>query len=128
MDKKIHKIILIEDDRTMLSLLQTLLQMEGYQVVITEAGTLDGMFAAVQTEHPDLAMIDVHLHEINGFDLLARIRQNESLKNMRVIMSSGMDFRTDCLKNGADEFILKPYMPDDLISLIRQFDSTKSEK
>jgi DNA-binding response OmpR family regulator len=120
MDNKIHRIIIIEDDKTMLSLLRTLLQMEGFDVVSVEADSLDGMFSTVLTEQPDLALIDVHLHDINGFDLLARIRQNENLNKMRVIMSSGMDFRTECLNKGADEFILKPYMPDDLISLIRQ--------
>lgn len=121
MEHRTPKITIIEDDKTMVSLLETLLQMEGFQVATIEPDSLDGMCSKVLAEQPDLALIDVHLHDINGFDLLARIRQNESLKNMRVIMSSGMDFRTECLNQGADEFILKPYMPDDLISLIRQF-------
>ncbi len=115
-----HKIIIFEDDVTMLSLLNTLLKMEGFEVVSTQADDLEKMVSTIQAEQPDLAMIDVHLYDINGFDLLDRIRQNDQTNKMRVIMSSGMDFRTECLNRGADEFILKPYMPDDLMSLIHR--------
>jgi DNA-binding response OmpR family regulator len=38
---------------------------------------------------------------------------------MRVIMSSGMDFHTRCLQAGADDFLMKPYMPDDLVKLLK---------
>ena len=61
------KIMLVEDDATMLSLLQTLLQMEGYQVVKMIDESLDGILSTFRQEKPDLALIDVHLRELNGF-------------------------------------------------------------
>ncbi len=112
------KIMLVEDDATMLSLLQTLLQMEGYQVVKIKDESLDGILSTFRQEEPDLALIDVHLRELNGFDVLRRIRKDTALANTRVVMSSGMECRTECLNYGADDFILKPYMPDDLIDVI----------
>jgi DNA-binding response OmpR family regulator len=118
MDLLMPKIMLVEDDATMLSLLQTLLQMEGYQVVSMKDDSMDGILSTVRQEGPDLALIDVHLREINGLDVLRNIREDTSLAKTRVVMSSGMECRRECLNYGADEFILKPYMPDDLIDVI----------
>lgn len=114
------KIILVEDDPTMLSLLQTLLEMEGYQVIKIKNEIQQDILSVMQQERPELALIDVHLRQLNGFDLLQGIRKDEYLKDTRILMSSGMDLRNECLQKGADGFILKPYMPDDLIHAIQQ--------
>ncbi len=112
------KIMLLEDDATMLSLLQTLLQMEGYQVVKMKDESLDGIMSTIRQEAPDLALVDVHLKELNGLEVLRKIRKETALAGTRVVMSSGMECRNECLNYGADDFILKPYMPDDLIDVI----------
>jgi len=75
---------------------------------------------AMRLEQPEAVLLDVHLRQFNGFELLHLIRQDEDLKDTRVIMSSGMDFSTRCLDEGADGFLLKPYMPEDLIDEIRK--------
>jgi len=110
-----HKIMLVEDDATMLSLLSTLLQIEGFDVVKVKQDSLEGILNEMRLEKPSLALIDVYLRAASGFDILRTLRQDPELKNMRVLMSSGMDFREQCLQRGADDFILKPYMPDELI-------------
>ncbi len=115
-----HKVLLIEDDGNMLCLLQTLLEFEGFQVIQYNDGTIEGILTAMQLEMPSLALIDVNLPHVNGLNLLKRIRQDSSLKGMHVLMSSGMDYSSECLQEGADDFILKPYMPDDLIRTIQQ--------
>jgi DNA-binding response OmpR family regulator len=114
------KVLLIEDDPTMLILLSTLLEMEGYQVVkLKHEETIDELLALLRREKPDAAMVDVHLHQVNGFDLLARARQDPKLKHVHILMSSGLDVSHECIEAGADDFILKPYTPDDLIHRIR---------
>jgi len=113
------KIILVEDDTTMLSLLQTLLQMEGYQVSQVSADELEGIVSEIKSEKPDLALIDVHLRQINGLEIVKQIRQDAGLKDIYVLMSSGMDVGHKCLEAGADGFLLKPYMPDELIKKIQ---------
>jgi len=107
--------MLVEDDATMLSLLSTLLQIEGFDVVKVKQDSLEGILNEMRLEKPSLALIDVYLRAASGFDILRTLRQDPELKNMRVLMSSGMDFREQCLQRGADDFILKPYMPDELI-------------
>jgi DNA-binding response OmpR family regulator len=115
-----HKILLVEDDPTMLGLLQTLLQMEGFQVSLANEDGLEEIVSQVRREMPILALIDVHLRHISGLEVLKRIRQDAELKDMGVLMSSGMDVGDKCLEAGADGFILKPYMPDELIKKIHK--------
>jgi DNA-binding response OmpR family regulator len=115
-----HKILLVEDDTTMLTLLQTLLQMEGFEVVLASEDELEKIISEIHQEKPTLAMIDVHLRYISGLEILKRIRQDVELKEICVLMSSGMDVGDKCLEEGADGFILKPYMPDELIKKIHK--------
>jgi DNA-binding response OmpR family regulator len=115
------KVMLIEDDNTMLTLLGTLLRFEGFEIAqLDNDDHPDDILQAMRLEQPDAVLLDVHLRQFNGFDLLHRIRQEVDMRNTRVIMSSGMDFSTRCLKEGADGFLLKPYMPEDLIDEIRR--------
>ena len=57
---------------------------------------------------------------INGFDLLQRIKEEPGLEMVKVIMLSGTDLRIESRISGADEFIIKPFMPDELIQKIEK--------
>jgi DNA-binding response OmpR family regulator len=113
------KIMLIEDDATMLGLLKILLEMEGFSVANPQEDHPDQIIETIRQEKPALILMDVHLRGMNGFDLLRKIQEEPDFKDMKVLMSSGIDFHDDCEKAGADGFILKPYMPDQLIQRIR---------
>lgn len=116
----IPKVLLIEDDYTMVSLLATLLRYEGFNVAQLENDeNLEAIMDTVRRENPAAILMDINLRQVNGFDLLKCIRNDETLKNTCVIMSSGMDFRHQCKMEGADEFLLKPFMPEELIQYIR---------
>ena len=115
-----RKVMLIEDDRTMLSLLTTLLQLEGFDVVTPVNDQPDSILETIRQHHPDVALLDVNLRQCNGLELIQSLRTDDELKNQRVIMSSGLNLEDECLKAGANSFLLKPYMPDDLINLIKQ--------
>ena len=112
--------MLIEDDAVMLSLLQTLLEYEGFQTVqLNGERSVEEILNRVRVDKPELILLDVHLGHINGLDLLRRLRNDNELKSIRVLISSGMELRAESLVDGADGFILKPYMPDELMSRIR---------
>ena len=112
------KILLAEDDPTMISLLKTLLKMEGFDVVMLDVNA--DVPAAVKQEKPDTVLMDVHLGGQNGLQILEAIRKDHDLANVRVVMTSGLNMREECLSRGASAFLLKPFMPDDLISVLKQ--------
>ncbi len=113
---KSSKVMLVEDDATMQAVLRTRLEIEGFQVAMAQARhQLDELVKSIHNERPDVLLLDVHLREISGFDVLQRIRADADIARARVIMTSGMDVKDRCMAAGADDFLLKPYMPDELM-------------
>lgn len=102
----------------MMYLLKTLLNLEGYEVVTLDI--TDDVIGKARSENPDVLMMDVHLAGKNGVDVLTQLRTHEDLMDIFVIMSSGMNVEYECRDAGANAFLLKPFMPDDLIAVIRR--------
>ena len=114
------KIAIMEDDATMLSLLKTLLEFEGFQAFhVDHARRMPQVMEALQIAMPDLLILDIHLDQINGFDLLRDLRRDQNFKPMRILVASGRELSRECYQAGADGFIMKPFMPDELIGQIR---------
>lgn len=112
------KVLLAEDDYTMISLLKTLLKMEGFDV-ITALDRKESFLEVVRQEKPDVILLDVHLGDRNGLELVRDLRADQQLKDTRVIMCSGINMEAECLAGGADDFLLKPYVVDDLLRKLR---------
>ena len=111
------KVMLVEDDATMQAVLRTLLEIEGYQVALApNKSRLDELIQSICDASPDILLLDVHLRDLSGYDVIKRIRDAASIANTRVIMTSGMDVKERCIAAGADDFLLKPYMPDELMN------------
>jgi DNA-binding response OmpR family regulator len=113
------RVLLVEDDYTMLSLLTTLLKIEGYRIIPLEDDSENGIVQAICIHLPDIVLMDVNLRRASGLEVIRRVRQNEACQGVHILMSSGMDYSFECLEAGADQFILKPFMPDELIRLIQ---------
>jgi CheY-like chemotaxis protein len=111
------KILLAEDDLTMVSLLKTLLKMEGFDVLALNTGA--DVPAEVGQEKPDVLFLDVHFGNQDGVEIVQAIRDNQDLASVRVVMTSGMNVQEECLRGGANAFLLKPFSPDDLIRLLK---------
>jgi DNA-binding response OmpR family regulator len=112
------KVMLAEDDASMMYLLKTLLTLEGFEVVTLDI--VEDVIGAARSLKPEVLLMDVHLAGKNGVDVLVEMRKQEDLKDLIVIMSSGMNLEYECRDAGANAFLLKPFMPDDLISVIRR--------
>ena len=110
--------MIVDDDRTMNSLLQTLLELDGFSVVLCPQG--NQVLSTATAQKPDVILMDLHIGEVDGIDLLRQIRQHPELKAMPVVMSSGMDREDECKAAGANAFVLKPYPPDQLSSTLKQ--------
>ena len=113
-------ILLAEDDETMVSLLKTLLTLEGFDVASVDTAEKN-LLSRVRNRTPKVLLLDVHLPHENGVDILRALRKDGELADTRVVMTSGMNLKDECIASGADAFLLKPYMPDDLIQILRQY-------
>jgi CheY-like chemotaxis protein len=111
--------MLVEDDPTMRSLLKTLLELEKFQVIAQSDLQENNILTLVLEEQPDVLIMDVNLRNTNGINVLQQLRSAESTPTIKVLMVSGQDLQQECLNAGANGFLLKPYMPSDLIQWIR---------
>ncbi|GAP21153.1 response regulator [Leptolinea tardivitalis] len=118
MDEK-QKVLILEDNAMMRSLLQTLLELENF-LVTGPSFPLDDPIQLIKDITPDVILMDVNLPGTSGLALLDQLRKMDELKNVKIIMSSGSDKKQESMKAGADAFLMKPYMPDDLINLIKK--------
>jgi CheY-like chemotaxis protein len=112
------KVLLAEDDVTMVTLLKTLLKMEGFHVVAVDADA--DVPDAVRRERPDVLLLDVHLSFQDGLQILELIRADSRISRLKVVMTSGLNLREECLQRGANDFLPKPFMPDDLVRTLKK--------
>jgi CheY-like chemotaxis protein len=116
------KVMLAEDDETMVTVLQTLLEIEGFIVAVApvqKGQAKVNLLDFIRKEQPDVMLLDYHLGETSGLDVLHQLREDPTTTRTRIIMTSGMDVQDKCLAAGADDFVLKPFMPDELIMKLR---------
>jgi len=114
-----HKIFLAEDDSTLKTLLKTLLELEGFEVVAVAVSTREDVFDQIIHFQPEIILLDVNLRQTNGIEILNLVRSDPRISSSRVLMTSGEECSDICRQNGADGFLLKPYMPDQLLGWIR---------
>ena len=112
------KVMVVDDDKTMNTLLKTLLELDGFSVVMTYRG--EAVLPLALAERPDALLMDVRIAEMDGLELLRELRRTPELHNLPVIMCSGMDLEQESRTAGANAFILKPYPPEQLTSTLKK--------
>jgi two-component system response regulator ChvI len=110
-------IAVVEDDSGVLALIKDALEIEGFDVLLYQNGTraLD----AFESRSPDLVITDIRMPEMDGIQLLRRLRQKSDTP---VILLTGYVDETDelvGLRIGADDFIRKPFSPRVLVERVR---------
>ena len=114
-------ILVVDDDTDMQKLIGTYFKLEGFDSRAAFKGA-DITIALRRQPAPDLILLDVHLPDANGFDILAKMRLHPALKSMPVIMLTAESTREAVLKGlqaGADGYITKPFEVDALISAVK---------
>jgi CheY-like chemotaxis protein len=109
-------IVVVDDDEVFCGLLKTVLEFEQYQVVVEP--NPDNVVPTVRQVQPILVLMDVHSEQGDTLGVLRTLKADETLKTVPVVMASGMDRSGECLKAGADAFLLKPFRPGELIALV----------
>lgn len=109
------KVMIVDDDRTTVKLLQTLLELDGFDVSVAGRGG-EVMGIAIQVQ-PDIFLMDYHLTDMDGVDVLRDLRAHAQFANTPVVMASGLDVEEEVMEAGASAFLIKPFEPDELPTL-----------
>lgn len=110
------KLLIVDDDRTTVRLLSTLLEMDGFDVSVTGRGS--EVLSLVQEFKPDAILLDHHLADMDGVDVVKLLRAKPEYASLPIVMASGLDVSEDALAAGASRFLIKPYEPNDLPKLL----------
>ena len=112
-----QKILLIEDEDGIIHLINLYLKNEGFTVVIAKDGA-DGL-ALHAREQPDLVILDIMLPAIDGFEVCKRIRAWSKTPILMLTARSSEEDRITGLDLGADDYLVKPFSPRELVSRVR---------
>ena len=117
-----QKILIVEDEESLLKLESILLTSKGYDV----RGVSNGREAleAIAEEKPDLVLLDIMLPEIDGFEVCQRIKDDPETRDIPVVMLTAKKSREDMARGekvGADWYITKPFKSVMVIETIQRF-------
>lgn len=112
-----QKILVIEDEEGIIHLINLYLKDAGYQVVVAKDGA-DGL-AMHAREHPDLVILDIMLPALDGFEVCRRIRTWSRTPILMLTARGDEDDRIAGLELGADDYLVKPFSPRELVSRVR---------
>jgi DNA-binding response OmpR family regulator len=117
------RILLVEDAEEISSLLEHLLKRAGFTVAIARDGK-QALDYVTREPAVDLAVLDILLPYYSGFDLVKTIRQNQVWKDVPIVMLTAKSQEKDivrALEMGANDYVLKPFQPNEVIARLRRF-------
>jgi DNA-binding response OmpR family regulator len=121
------KILVVEDSRTQAESLRYILEKKGYTVAIATNGR--DALEQIRAGRPELVLTDIVMPEMDGYELCHTIKTDRNLQTLPVIMVTQLFDPVDVVRGleaGADNFIIKPYEPQDIDSRIRNVITTRS--
>lgn len=115
-----HKVLIIDDDETLLQLVEGVLGECDFETVLAEDGET-GLEKA-QEEKPNAILLDQNMPGINGNEVLQKLKQNPETKNIPILMLTGDNNISDVAKSlelGAQDYIVKPFNNENLITRVK---------
>ncbi len=114
------KILIVEDEPSMVELLRYNLESEGFDVISALDG--DEAILIIEEEKPDLVLLDWMLPKISGIEICRRLRRDQEHRNLPIIMITARGEESDRIRGldvGADDYVSKPFSPAELLARIR---------
>lgn len=115
------KILVVEDERDILELVEISLQLGGFEV----AKAMDGLEAMEKalTEQPDLILLDIKLPKLSGYEVCKKLKEIPQMKNVPVVFltARGQEHEIKAgFEAGGDDYIIKPFSPEELPRKVRE--------
>jgi len=120
-----RKILIAEDEPSIVLSLEFLLREAGHEVVVARDGA--EALRLIGSEHPDVIVLDVMLPSVNGFEVCRSLRENGATKDIRVLMLTARGRETEVEKGmaaGADAYMTKPFATKELVRAVTDLLST----
>jgi two-component system alkaline phosphatase synthesis response regulator PhoP len=118
---EITKILIAEDEKDIRELIAFSLTFAGFEVVSAVDGKEALEKALALEAKPDLIMMDVRMPRMTGYEACKRMKEMDELKGIPIVLLSAKGQESEIqtgLKSGADEYIIKPFAPDELAGLV----------
>lgn len=115
------KILVVDDERHIVRLIQVNLERQGYHVVTAHDGK--EALEKVTAETPDLVVLDVMMPYMDGFEVLRNLRREPETRELPVIMLTAKAQDRDVFTGyqaGADMYLTKPFNPQELITFVKR--------
>lgn len=112
------KVLIVDDSRTIRTIIRRILLELGFEVCEAANGIEALKVIEVEKAAVKLVLADWNMPEMNGFDLLVRLRQDPTLSSLKIMMvttETEMDHMASALEAGADEYVMKPFTKDILV-------------
>lgn len=113
------KILAVDDNSEALFALEEILRQQSFEVL--GAGSGEQALDLVRSERPDLVLLDVNMPGIDGYHVTEKIKSDAALRYTTVILltsNEGLDAIVEGLQRGADDYIKKPYRPEELLARV----------
>lgn len=114
-------ILVVDDQHSHREMIAQLLKGSGLEVIEASGGA--DALEKIETQTPDLIILDIVMPDVNGFEVCRRVKMNPATSNLPVVFCSikGEEFdRYWGLRQGADAYIAKPFEPKELIKTVKQ--------
>lgn len=115
------KILIADDEQNIVISLEFLMKREGFSVSVARDG--EEALAAIQTQRPDLVLLDVMMPKKNGYEVCQAVKADPELASIRVLMLTAKGRDTEIAKGlaiGADAYMTKPFATRDLVAKTRE--------
>jgi DNA-binding response OmpR family regulator len=119
-----HRILVVDDDQRILHFSRLKLMASGYNVTTAMNG--QGALTMIESEKPDVVVLDLRMPVMGGLEVLRILRSHSELPV--IVMSAATDLAEEALVAGADDFIAKPFVVDELVRRIEQILERKNRR
>ena len=116
-------VLVVEDDQHIAEVLRFMLERQGYRVVHLADGRAASAYIAASGA-PGLVLLDVMLPYVDGFEIVGLIRAQPGWQEVPVLMLTAKNTERDtvrALDAGANDFVIKPFQPQELLARVRRF-------
>ena len=116
------KVMVVDDAYSELQMMENILKSAGHQVITYLDG--DALEEKMAAERPDVLLLDIVMPKRNGYEILRGLKKDERTRHTPVVVVSSKNQESDRVwgkRQGADEYLMKPFTADELLKAVRVF-------